>query len=457
MNSNLLSLLFAVIATFGAAGMVFAQDEDLVVRVVTEPSDSVFVGQRIAMSIDVLARDVWANLPGFSRFDVPGAIVLAPPNNAVRLSEQLRGDSFIGQRYEWWIYPQRPGKLVIPSLELDVELKEFGVGKVPSHKPAATDELSINVTYPEGVPAEAGLICTTDLEARQSWKPESGSLEVGDGIVRTITRTINDTPAMILSEITFGEISGVKSYGKQPDLEDRFNRGQVVGQRTDAVTYIFEQPGAVELPSVRVSWWDLEKKQLESIDLDGITLQIEPATETASSPTPSTSNEAAPPELDARVVLACLAALIAVAVVVFRYRAVISGRLQRWHDAVANSEHSYFRRFATAARSSDPRMTLQALMRWLDVANEHDVAPRLDQFLDRYGDAQAAEQLALLERAVDSQLESWDASQLVSSIQQARRRWLTSQRKRVTASRNPLPPHDLSAGRGKRPQQHEVS
>lgn len=420
----------------------YGQEDDLAVRVAIEPEGSVFVGQRIEMHIDVLARDIWANLPGLSGVDIPGAIVVVPPNSSVRLSEQIGGGSFIGQRYELWIFPQRQGKLEIPSQQLNVQLKPFGTGEDPTFKPATTESLALDVTYPDGVAVGSKVICANDVKAQQTWQPQSGDFQVGDGITRTIMRTIGDTPAMILSPFPASETAGVKVYAKQPEVADQFNRGSLTGQRTDRVTYVFNQAGEVQLPKLSFTWWDLDSNKLQTSEFEGMKLQIAPAEEIASE-IPVAQRDRV--DRDYRRLSLLVGLLIAAIAIVVRYRRSLTEYIQRWQQTIQDSELSYFRRFVATARTNDPNQTLQTLMQWLDVANDRDPAPRLDQFLNQHGDGQAMGQLSRMESAVDSQSKSWDSAQLITSMKHARGRWLVARRHRQTAKQNPLPPLRNSA------------
>lgn len=415
---------------------LIAQDEDLVVRAASDPEKSSLVGQRIRLSVDVLARDVWANLPHPPRIEVPGAVVVAPPNSSVRLTERIDGSTFIGQRYEFWIYPQRKGELRIPSLDLDVQLKPLGFGKEAESKSAQTESMTLQVSYPEGVKSAVGFVCADEFSVQQSWQPKSGDLKVGDGITRTITRVVSGTPAMALAPFESDAISGVRIYPKQPDVEDQFDRGSLTGKRTDRFTYIFEQAGTVELPEVKLSWLDLEAMELKTEVLDGLKVDVQPAEPTAASSADAQQQSGD----DHRGALWALAGLfIAVGLVVF-FRESLWILYRRWHERFVASEASVFRHFVSVARTNHPEKTLRALIHWWDVADQGNPAPRLDLFLADFGSQESSSKLAELERAVDAESETWKQGNFVQQIRNARRGWMASCRRQSEAARSCLPP-----------------
>ncbi|MEM9658159.1 MAG: hypothetical protein AAF961_07340 [Planctomycetota bacterium] len=172
LRESALPTVVAVIAiTFSSRGALAASD-DVILRASLDPSEDALVGQRIRLTIDVLGRDGWANLPKLPRPDLLGAVVYVPDGQAVRLNEIVEGGSYAGQRYELWIYPQRAELLTIPSFDVGVEIAQFGVGQEPQMTPMATSPLSVDVGSPPGAEAFAGLICTTRFDASQVWSSE---------------------------------------------------------------------------------------------------------------------------------------------------------------------------------------------------------------------------------------------------------------------------------------------
>ena len=435
MISRLVFPALIVFASMFMATSVAAQDTDLVVRTAADPAQETYVGQRVVLTIDVLARDVWANLPGQDRFDIPGAIVVAPPNSSIRLTEQLRGGTFIGQRYEFWIYPQRAGALTIPALTLAVQLKPFGFGKQPTTQSATTEAIDLSVGYPDGVQPVPGLICTKEFSVTQSWQPAEGLFAVGDGVTRTITRTISGTPAMALSPFDELSISGARVYAKQPDVDDSFNRGNLTGKRVDRVTYMFDRAGEVELPNLTVTWWDLESNELRKEVLDGIKVNVQPAIADQAE-TFAEANDTNPHSATL-VALGILSMLLLV--VGYVYRRPLVDAVHRWRKELENSEPATFQRFVKTARQGNSLPTLKTLTHWWDVANPGDPAPRLDLFFARFADESGQSQLKDLQQAAN-QKSDWNAESLIRVTSAARCEWLRQARSQHKASESSLPP-----------------
>ncbi len=429
----------AVIAAIMRITSLTAMAEDRVfVRASIEPREDIVVGQRVLYRLDVLGQDGWASLPQLPPIELSGALVYSPRSQSVRLSETIEGESYSGQRYEMWIYPQRAGRIEIPSVVVNASIRTFGVNSEANTKQLQTKSIEFEVGMPRGVTDGTNLVCTTQFNARQSWHPEQLAAQVGDGIERVVTRTIVDVPGMVLTPLRRTELPGIRVYPKQPSIDDSINRGELTGRRTESVTYVFEQPGETELPELVFTWWDIDSKQLREERLPGLTLSVTPNPNTAQAATDvvTTESESRTTVPGILVVVAVVALLCGLCV---RHRRSILAKWRQWLASYRASEWSKFRRFVRAASANDPRATLRMLMRWLDYIETGEQPAQLVAFLDRYGDLesrQAAEELVLAAQAPTGI--PWDGRRLITEVDRARKRYRSSHRP-ATAKETMLP------------------
>lgn len=408
---------------------VFAEASgDIVVRTATLPAQRVWVGQKVALQVDVLAAGGWAraSLPDF---DIDGAYSLPQASEGVRLAETIDGVSYSGQRYEVLIYPQSGGRLRIPAITFDVEVTRFGADAGTTVIPSTTAAVTLEVAVPPGAEEVSGLLATTTLEATQSWRPEADSFRVGDAVKRVVAVTAADVPGMAFTPFTPATIAGVSIYPASPTVSDRFDRGVLSGSRVEAVTYVFEAPGAVSIPARTISWWNLTSEQLETIELPGLEVQVLPAVNGARR------------GLGSLMLWLGVVVSLAFALLAWRRRLTLLSLYTSWREARRNSERAYFKRFEQAAVSGDARATLVALMRWLD--RTQPAPARLDLFLDEFGDEHVqAEARKLQSAACATDCRRYDAAGISRALLAARRRWCG--RQQAATQRPELPP--LNAG-----------
>ena len=380
--------------------------EEIILHTAVTPEEA-WVGQKVVLHVDVLAKDGWAQLKKVTDAEVDGAYLLRLESQGTRLSETIDGDSYTGQRYEFMLFAQRDGKIAVPPVPVDVEIKSWGAGGGSRIERMSLPLVEFVTRTPPGAQGIRGLISTSNLTARQDWEPETESPMVGDAIKRRITLRAEDVSGMAFAPTLHNEIDNLGIYPGEPTVEDKFARGDLTGTRVETVTYVVERAGDFELPSVELSWWNIDTQELQHIVLPGLTLQV-------------TGGPAVTSQPNERPSWSALIVLLVVVVVLL----VLGGRVlvgwSAWRQARNETEAAYFRRIRRSARSGDQKAVLRDTMRWLDRINNESQVARLDLFMQKYGDSRASE-------AVPDQSES-STMTFVSSLAVARKRWQQAQR-----------------------------
>ncbi|MEM1224136.1 MAG: hypothetical protein AAGJ40_00470 [Planctomycetota bacterium] len=431
------SFVGSLIVWLSTLSLAIADDSDVIVRTVVEPDSPVSIGQRVVLKVDVLAKDAWSRLVRVPQIPVSGALVFVPPSQNTRLNETIRGDSYSGQRYEWWIYSQREGEMTIPTIDLVIENKIFGDKTVrdPIHQSSEPQSVQVRASR---VATSTGAIMASSLDVAQSWSEIQGGVESGDGITRTITREIADAPALLLPPIRFLAPKGARLLPKEASTENRFHRGDLTGIRVDEVTYLFDRPGPVELPKIDITWMNPTKKDIRTESLPGMTIQVVSVAGDASA-------SGIAPSQDMRSLVSRRSWAIAMATLLsFTLGAVAWWyrlRLEAWflHQLKSRpfSEMSAFHRFRIAARSSNAAEILAALTRWSDICQPAAPAPRLSDLIHRFGGDDASTMVDALMRAVDAN-EPFHAGELVRHMKRARRAIHVAESSRRTRQSQPV-------------------
>ncbi|MEM9644996.1 MAG: BatD family protein [Planctomycetota bacterium] len=389
-----------------------ADSEDgIVVRTSITPKASAFCGERVVLRVDVLGKDAWARLPKIPHVSVAGAIVFVPPNQNLRLNDSIKGSTYTGQRYEWWIYPQRAGPLTIPPIELSVERKTFGSTLEPASEARLSSAQTLTISRPPNA-SNDGIAATAEMTVTQSWSDQPTTIKAGDGLVRTIERSIRDAPSLVLAPIRFTAPPGVQVFEKTPTTENRIHRGDLTGTRSDIATFVFQNPGKAQLPPIEIIWYDTEAQQIRSKTLEGLSLAVEPS---ADSLTENVLDGSSSPSSMWRASALAFAILSLVGCVTWCCRR----NIQEWRttrmEHRRQSEPLKFHRFVDAARSGHPAQILRELTAWSDCVQNRSAAPRLDQLFGSIGSETASQQLDSLQKAVDSGQTHIDASPLLAN------------------------------------------
>jgi hypothetical protein len=420
------------------SGLTLAQSDaqgPVIARAAITPKEGIWVGQRVTLHIDVLGRGGWAQIKHVRDFEVSGAFVLRIESQGTRIQETLGGESYSGQRYELLVFPKRAGMIQVPAVPLEVEIKRWGAGAKSSVELVNTPAIHFQTIMPPGAQGEPDLISTTKFQARQQWDPNDEQMKVGDSLKRTLTFQAADVPGSAFAPLAYDPIDNVGIYPAQPLVEDHTDRGSLTGFRSETVTYIFKAPGKVQLPDLAITWWDMTKKQLKREMLQGRTLDVapNPMVQTGEASQVTGKISATGKWWWSLLILPIIAALGWV----LHHR--LQSRWQRWRQERQESEAAYFRQFLKSVRSNDPRTTLNALMRWLDHTHQGPKSPRLDIFVEQYGDNIARQEAsALIRSATSAAGGTWNGRRLSESLRKARSRWF-SHRKQQLIVQSSLP------------------
>jgi hypothetical protein len=395
-------------------------DSDIVVRSTVRPLEA-WVGQRVVLQMDVLSESGWAQVSHFGEIQLDDAYVVRGEEQGVRLQETIDGRGYTGQRYEFGIYPQREGAVSLGTIPLEVMVKRWGVSATTRPRTVNTAPITIKVQRPPGSEAVQGLISTKRLRARQRWAPASESLALGDALKRTVTFEAEDVSGMAFSPLRHSKLPGVGTYPAQPLVEDRKNRGALTGRRVQSVAYMFERPGVVTIPDVRLTWWNLADEQLETVVLPGKTLEIASGTVEKSDSSSAVGDRRGDFVMAWWLVAICLA----MGLVTIRFRRRLLERWQEWRAERAESEVNYYRRALASVRSRDARSALRDIMRWLDRINDENVPAMLRAYASRYTLAGPRERDAMdqLECAVVSNKRLAQPAHLIALLRSIRSGW----------------------------------
>ena len=398
--------------------------EPIILRTSVTPEDA-WLGQKIVLHVDVLARDGWAQLKKVGDAEVHGAYLLRLETQGTRLNETIDGDNYTGQRYEFMLFAQRAGKLTVPPVPVDVEVRSWGAGGGIQVHRLSTPLTELVARTPPGAEGIRGLITTSSLTASQKWEPGLDSAQVGDAIKRTITMRATDVSGMAFRPMLHRAIENLGIYPGEPTVEDEFARGALTGTRVETVTYVFERPGEFEVPGIVLSWWDVRNRELKHLELPGLSLRVSGGATAESVPVDQSTQQ----KSTRLQWLALLASLIA-AVVALRYGGGVADRWTTWRKSRSESEVNFFRRVLQSLRSGDQEAVLRDTMRWLDRINDGPRPARLDEFMRQYGDTGAQAAAFDLTHSLAADRDTTDITALINGLKAARKRWLKAQRGR---------------------------
>ncbi|MEN3158084.1 BatD family protein [Alkalimonas sp. NCh-2] len=179
------------------------------------------------------------------------------------------------------ITPQRSGQFSITAPEFTGELLDRDSSRsnffartrtVLQHAEAIeVDVLSIPTDFP-GDWLIAGLVTL-----HEEWSGDLTTLRQGEPITRTITLSGVDVAAHQLPDIDFTAPAGFRLYPQQPERQGAQRNGRLVAQKTFTLAMIPTDAGEVQLPELRLPWWNSQRQMLDYATLPARSIQVLPA------------------------------------------------------------------------------------------------------------------------------------------------------------------------------------
>ena len=410
--SIICTLLFAV--SLASTSMA---EESIILRTTVVTQGDIWRGQRVIINIDVLGSDGWAKIKTMREPEIPGMYILKTETQGTRLNETIGGTSYTGQRYEFSIFPQRSGKLVIPAIPIDVEVKNWGSDAKENLSRKQIEPLAIMVKEPPGAGKIKDLVSTTSLTIKQQWDPEPTTLKVGDAFKRTITTSASDLSGMVFPPLHWGKPILLDIYPGTPEVNDKIEDNQIIGSRIETATYICQHEGTVILPAISITWWNVNAKKWVEENLPALTLNIK-----ANSKITANRNTFADTHGNSQtawiIATVMLVAMIVSVWLSFHYKIVIQKQLNTLIERYQASERAYYKRFTASCRAGDNRAIYNNLQAWINCADKTGCG-RMDVSTGEHGDKQLNQEIHLLWRAVELDNE-FNNTALLKSVKQAR-------------------------------------
>ncbi len=349
MRAALLPLLLFATCLAQAAAQPF-------VRVEIAPSGPVLVGEQVRVGVTVLAPNFFMSPAKFPLFNLPGAVVTLPDENALNGTETINGETYAGIRRSYLITPQQAGEFALPPAQI-----AFSYAAEPG-RPAASGVVTLPpqrfvAQLPQGQQPSSAPSLVAAVAVTQRIDSDPRTVKVGGALTRTIETFAANTQAMMIPPPSFEAPAGVRVYRSDPVLTDvTSDRGDFLGgRRVDQVAYVFEQTGSYALPAIDVPWFNAQNKRQEVASAAEIDVTVAQASPTPSDLAPP-AETAPPPHRDWRTAALWLLGLAIAALAVWTLRGLprrLSARAAVRRRAREMSEPAAFARLQRACRAGD--------------------------------------------------------------------------------------------------------
>ncbi|MDH3902545.1 MAG: hypothetical protein OES90_04915 [Xanthomonadales bacterium] len=381
-----------------------------------EQDREIWAGQQVTLMLDLKTTGFSFSNTHFNLPEVSGAFLMQTDTTTIKLTEKIDGRDWQIIRYPLALYPQNAERLQVPPIDVRFTTSA-GFGSEEKAFEFKTDPLDLTINLPPGAKPGELIVTTTSFELEHDWQPAKGTSKTGDAVTLTVNRRAGDISAMLLPPLPVFRTEGLAAYPQEPDVNDKTDRGDLTGERSDSITWVIEQAGYYEIPGIRFQWWDPDSLELKQQIIPGMSLDIAPVaaedTVTVTAGSPGT-NSGWPLKLWIAVIAALLAFVLWL---LFR---------RKLHEQHPVNERTTFTRLTNACKNNQAGQTYTAIHAWLEfiplVAPNHPRPLTLNEFAGVCEDRQLAIDLDKLQSALVISASDWQGDALLSSLQRIRRR-----------------------------------
>ncbi|PCJ45995.1 MAG: hypothetical protein COA74_14660 [Gammaproteobacteria bacterium] len=242
----------------------------------------VYLQQQIIYTVS-LYRAVQAQYASLTDPFLEGAILERLGED--RLFEtDINGVRYIVLERRYVIFPQSKGDQVITPVVYTAEVSDgsrsySSLGRLRSRTKAvslSTQAIEIKVNgRPRGI--LNWWLPATDIKLTEDWAPKPIEYRVGEPVTWSYTIKAEGLTATQLPELLPENVDGLKFYPDTATSTNQVSENGITGLRNQKIAVVPTKAGFITIPELKLSWWNVKKKNAEQLLIPARTVTILPA------------------------------------------------------------------------------------------------------------------------------------------------------------------------------------
>lgn len=207
------------------------------------------------------------------------------------------------------IFPETSGEFTIPEIQFRGRAASPDSGRQGLRSSAfdglfdrgqrvsaSAEALTLEV-LPRPADYQGHWLPARDLRVQEVWHGEADTVSVGEPLRRSILLEVVGVGAAHLPELGLPAVSGLRIYPEPAETETRSGEQGLVARQLRHFSLIPTVEGTLEIPELRIPWWDLSSGERRVARLSARTVEVVAAAGTAPA-TPSMARAAQTPGED---------------------------------------------------------------------------------------------------------------------------------------------------------------
>lgn len=377
--------------------------------------ESVYVQGQLVLTLR-LEQAINLDNRSISELQLPDAFVL--PLEQKSFQRTMNGRPWLVHEVRYAIFPEQSGTLQIPAQtftarESTPRRSLFDTGGRGRLVHRETPAINVEVLpRPDNYPAGATWLPARELVLQETWSSDPGKLRVGESVTRTVQLRGEGLQGAQLPPVILPQVEGLKYYPDQPSINDEEVASGLLGSRRDSTAILPTGPGQLEIPELRIPWWDIDSGELRFAILPARTLTIAAAENLDRYTAPATpqSTQSAPVAGAVRGSPSALGWQIATLTCGLGWGVTLLLLLhsKRRRDTEKDADdpkptaRRAFKRLLAACASHQAAPARRAVLQWSAARAGNRQMHSLQQAADFFADDELSEELLQLERSLYS-------------------------------------------------------
>ena len=370
----------------------------------------------------------------------------------------IDGTSYRVFERKYALFPQKSGVLKIPQMVVQVQIPSrrsrrnffdpFGnQGEILKFR-STGHEVTVR-GKPGEYPAAAVWLPASGFTVKEQWVQDPQSLEVGESATLNLSLIAEGLMAQQLPPIEMVEPDGMKVYQGKAEVENIITATGILGTRKESIALIPTHPGEVEIPEIRIPWWNKINGKVEYAVIPAgkfvvrgsgrpqeKTLQeTEPRSGTPAVPEAQMLQQQSTVQQTRPTVLIILSAVLAVTWLITLFmlfqtrrqlRALVLEQKGDFEQEQTVKERQALKALAEACRDGDPAQARAAVMSWTRAFLPEEDMQTLGDITRIFPDSELPSLLGEIDSVLYSRGESsgqWQGDRLLAQVKKIRKEY----------------------------------
>lgn len=254
--------------------------EDFFIETSIEPKEA-YEQQAVVYTIQVWASKPLTNVQ-VAPPSVSDGVILNPIDKQTNTLRKRGAREYEVVERHYLITADKTGTLTIypPSLRgmaFDQNpSRQFFMGADPQTVHVTGQELKLSIKSKPTEWQDAWWLPATNIALKEEWSQDPHHWQAGAPITRTITIVGTGVSAAQLPELKTEAPAGINIYPDKTETTSALSHNTLTSTRQIKIAYVPTQEGQIEIPAIKLPWWNLNKNKTEMAELPATSLTISP-------------------------------------------------------------------------------------------------------------------------------------------------------------------------------------